>query len=186
MCDKAGIYLWYNLKTGKSYIGQSSNLHIRKLQFLDRNLYSYAGSYINRARKKYNNSDWQYKVLKKCSLEELNHWEKYYIRVYRSNGCELYNLTDGGDSICGYKFSEESRRIMKESCRKASTKKLKVIQLSLNGNFIAKYCSARECEEVTGYKHTNIASACRGKYHKSGHKAYGYLWFYENKGNLDV
>lgn len=98
----------------------------------------------------------------------------------------MYNLTDGGDSICGYKFSEESRRIMKESCRKASTKKLKVIQLSLNGNFIAKYCSTRECEEVTGYKHTNIASACRGKYHKSGHKAYGYLWFYENKGNLDV
>lgn len=119
MCDKAGIYLWYNLKTGKSYIGQASNLHVRKLQFLDRNLYSYAGSYINRARKKYNNSDWQYKVLKKCSLE-------------------------------------------------------------------AKYCSTRECEEVTGYKHTNIASACRGKYHKSGHKVYGYLWFYENKGNLDV
>lgn len=100
MCDKAGIYLWHNLKTGKSYIGQASK--------------------------------------------------------------------------------------MKESCRKASTKKLKVIQLSLNGNFIAKYCSTRECEEVTGYKHTNIASACRGKYHKSGHKAYGYLWFYENKGNLDV
>lgn len=49
---KSGIYLWTNIKTGKIYIGQAVNLHIRKLQFLDKNLYNYAGSYINRDRAK--------------------------------------------------------------------------------------------------------------------------------------
>lgn len=38
---------------------------------------------------------------------------------------------------------------------------------------------------LTGFKHERIPAACRGKNHKSGHKAYNCLWFYEN-WDLDV
>lgn len=183
---ESGIYSWTNLKTGKVYIGQAVNLHIRKLQFLDKNLYNYAGSYINRARAKYKNSNiWEYKILKFCSKNRLNFYERFYIKKYKEDGYKLYNLTNGGDSLSGYKFSSESKIKMKISCRKSNTKKRTVIQLNLNGVFIAKYCSTRECEDLTGFKHERISAACRGKNHKSGHKAYNYLWFYEN-WDLDV
>lgn len=161
---KSGIYSWTNLKTGKVYIGQAINLHIRKLQFLDKNLYSYAGSYINRARAKYKDSN---------------------IKKYKEDGYKLYNLTNGGDSLSGYKFSSESKIKIKISCRNSNTKKRTVIQLNLNGTFLAKYCSTRECEDLTGFKHERISAACRGKNHKSGHRAYNYLWFYEDQ-DLDV
>ena len=183
---KSGIYSWTNLKTGKIYIGQAANLHIRKLQFLDKNLYKYAGSYINRARSKYNDSGiWRYKVLKYCSKEKLNYYEKLYIKRYKDGGYKLYNLTEGGDSLLGYKFSPESKKKMKASCRLGTTKKKTVIQLNLKGEFIAKYCSTRECEDLTGFKHERISAACRGKNNKSGHRAYNYLWFYEY-WDLDV
>ena len=36
--------------------------------------------------------------------------EKYYISKYKTNNSEFgYNLTEGGDGIVGFKFSEEAK-----------------------------------------------------------------------------
>ena len=103
-----GIYLWTNVKNGKKYVGQSSNLRDRYLSFL-RFDQGYAGSRINNARKKYNNkSDWKYEVLEYCTEQELDEREMYYINLYNSvnNG---YNLSNGGKSIRGFKWNEEQK-----------------------------------------------------------------------------
>ena len=96
-----GIYLWINVKNNKKYVGQSSNLRNRYLSFL-RFDQGYAGSRINKARKKYNNeSDWKYEVLEYCTEQELDEREIYYINLYNSvnNG---YNLSNGGKSAGGF------------------------------------------------------------------------------------
>lgn len=41
--------------------------------------------------------------------------EKWWIKHLRQSGCDLTNLTDGGEGICGYKYSEEIRKKLSES-----------------------------------------------------------------------
>lgn len=103
-----GIYLWINVKNNKKYVGQSSNLRNRYLSFL-RFDQCYAGSRINNARKKYNNERyWKYEVLEYCTEQELDEREMYYINLYNSinNG---YNLSNGGKTNRGFKWSEEQK-----------------------------------------------------------------------------
>jgi group I intron endonuclease len=50
-----------------------------------------------------------------------------------------------------------------------------VIQLDINGNFIAEYTSIKEASQVTGTHDTGIIACCRGRYKSSG----GYKWMYK-------
>ena len=45
-----------------------------------------------------------------------------------------------------------------------------VVQLSLDGEFIAEYPSVKEAERITGI--TNISNCCRGYYQSAG----GFKW----------
>ncbi len=40
--------------------------------------------------------------------------ERFWIQYFRGLGCDLANLTDGGEGMWGFKFSEESKRRMSE------------------------------------------------------------------------
>lgn len=44
--------------------------------------------------------------------------EKIIIRNFKDLGIELYNLTDGGEGICGFKFSEESLKKISEASKR--------------------------------------------------------------------
>lgn len=90
----SGIYMWTS-PSGKSYIGQSVNLAVRKKLFCTFN-HTYGGNKINCARKKYNHKSlWNYKVLEYCGVDKLDEREKYYIKLYNTvnNG---YNCESGG------------------------------------------------------------------------------------------
>ena len=50
-----------------------------------------------------------------------------------------------------------------------------VIQMDLNGNFIAEYHSTREAERATGTNNGNISSCCSGKVKTAG----GFQWKFE-------
>lgn len=105
---KSGIYMWTS-PSGKSYIGQSVNLSIRKKAFLNFD-HTYGGYKIDCARKKYNHKSlWDYKVLEYCDADKLDEREKYYIGLYKTVN-DGYNLQDGGTF---YKIvSNETRKIM--------------------------------------------------------------------------
>lgn len=55
------------------------------------------------------------KVIDEVPQEEWKYWECYYIELYRSKGCNLTNLTDGGQGGSGYKHTQESRNRMRKS-----------------------------------------------------------------------
>ena len=50
----------------------------------------------------------------------------------------------------------------------------RVIQSSLNNEYIAEYVSVREAGRVTGFNQSNIVKCCNGK----TKQAYGYHWRY--------
>lgn len=105
----SGIYMWTS-PSGKSYIGQTIDLHRRKNEFLRFTSKYGRGSKINYARKKYcKESDWVYKVLEYCNIDMLDKREKHYIALYNTinNG---YNSEGGGNAK---KFiSDETRKRM--------------------------------------------------------------------------
>ena len=113
MEKKSGIYMWTS-PSGKSYIGQSVDLQRRKCAFFRFGV-SYGGQKIDCVRKKYNNkSDWEYKVLEYCDVNELDEREKYYIALYDTinNG---YNCESGGNE--NKIVSDESKQKMSEAMK---------------------------------------------------------------------
>ena len=67
-----------------------------------------------------------------------------------------------------------------ERCRKNGEKAAKsVVQLDLDGNFVALYQSGKEAGRTTGIRDGNIVNCCKGRQKSSG----GYIWQYANDYN---
>lgn len=94
------IYLVKNLKGKVVYIGQ---------QLGTKSIENYKGSglLLNRAYKKYGEDYFIRGIIEECSLEELNNKETYYINYYNTKFPHGYNLTDGGEGLKGYKFTNK-------------------------------------------------------------------------------
>jgi hypothetical protein len=95
------------------------------------------------------------------SIEDLKKLEQYYIGKFPN----LTNMTIGGDGVSGYKRPLEAIEV----------RELKVLQYSLDGEFITSFRSMSEAAEViTGIRknNTKISLVCNGK----RWQAYGYIW----------
>lgn len=131
------------------------------------------------------------------SKEEACKLEQKYIAEYKSQSLS-YNITDGGEGICGFQFSEEQREKLRESHKgkkqssetvakrvaknigkkrtdeqKAKTSK-PVCQFNLEGILIATYFGVREASRCTGINGSHIGDCCN---HKPNRKtAGGFKW----------
>lgn len=110
------------------------------------------------------------------------------IKYYKKLGIS-YNITNGGEGITGYKFSEESRKKMRlshlgqkirhskntiQKCRENQPNKRPVSQYSLNGEHLIDFQSIGEANRKTGIQKQNIFKCCNGQRHSAG----GYKWKY--------
>lgn len=114
-----GIYSITDKTNGKSYIGQSVNIEKRFLKhqgYLKNNYHP--NQHLQNAYKKHGKDSFEYKVLRECSTEELDVWERIFIRFFDSlkNG---YNKASGGNKF--KTFSDESKEKMSLS-QKGNTK----------------------------------------------------------------
>ena len=107
------IYVRPNLINGKKYVGQATDLKTRQNRWNDLNQ-PYAGPAINAARAKYGIEAFGFEILKECEDDELDYWEKYYIKELNTKAPYGYNLTDGGGGMSGYTLSEETKKKMSE------------------------------------------------------------------------
>lgn len=96
---KSGIYKLTNKFNRKVYIGQSINVDGRYKQHCrSKNANKYTCSMVD-IIKQYGIDNFDYDVLIRCPKENLDYWEKFYIRYYCSNNPEFgYNKTSGGKS----------------------------------------------------------------------------------------
>ncbi len=94
--------------TNKIYIGQSVNIlsRTKKYSILD----CQSQSILYRSIKKYGWRNHKLEIIKRCSKEELDAYEKYYIGLYKSFDSEFgMNLQSGGKKS---KFSEQTKKKM--------------------------------------------------------------------------
>lgn len=105
----------------------------------------------------------------------------------RNNGLTPDEITTGSDKLiwwkcsdCNYEWrtSVANRNNQRTGCPKCAKKRTaqalshRVIQLSLDNNVIAEYCSLAEAEKQTGIGHGQISRVCGGKRKTAG----GYIW----------
>ena len=104
-----GIYKYTNKYDRKVYIGKSSNIARRKTMHKTNAKANRFNCHFHNAIRKYGIDAFDFEILIECPIENLNYWEKFYIRYYCSNNPDYgYNETDGGDGVCGIKRSKEA------------------------------------------------------------------------------
>lgn len=106
-----GIYKITNKINGKSYIGQSINIERRFRE------HKYISSETNqsliKAYKKYGRENFEFEMLEKCTLENLNQREMFYIKTLKPQ----YNRTSGGDGSPKHIVSEKTRKILSQKAK---------------------------------------------------------------------
>jgi hypothetical protein len=136
---KIGLIYKYTSPSGKVYIGKTINEKDRKSEHKT-SCYK-RKTYFAHAIKKYGFENFKYEVIIKfkptLEIEKLNRvlnkLEIRYIKMYNSRDNSYgYNLTNGGEGICGYKHSEEMIEYLK-SCPKTE-KQISNLELGREGH----------------------------------------------------
>ena len=164
------IYLITDTTNGMKYTGKH-HYHIEGQ--LDPN-YHGSGTIIKNIYKK-RPETLKEEYIKTCySEEEMCSDEQYYIKVFKTLWPNGYNLTEGGDG--GEIPCEEIRKKMSMKLKgrtpynkgkpmsEEQKKKLskKVLQFTLNGEFVREWPSTRECGR-NGFDSGAVAKCCNGK-----------------------
>lgn len=109
------VYLRTNLINGMQYVGQTMNLPTRKHNWntLDK---PYSNKVIDNARIEYGLENFSFEILRKCDTkDELDEWERYYIKTLNTRYPNGYNMCDGGKGCSGWIMPEEQRKALSES-----------------------------------------------------------------------
>lgn len=111
--------------------------------------------------------------------------EKYWIKWYRGNGCNLLNMTDGGEGSAGYVYTEEVRKRIGDASRgkkrsldaieKSARGHMKpVAQYTLSGKFISKWESASVAGQKLDIDSSSIGNCAKLRLSTAG----GFQWRY--------
>ena len=107
---KSGIYMCTCIGNGKSYIGQSKDVKLRKCQHLSelRNGRHF-NEYLQRSYDKYKECSFSWAVLEYCDEENLDEREIYWIAYYNTykNG---FNANEGGFANRNFDMTEEFKQ----------------------------------------------------------------------------
>lgn len=135
---KSGIYMCTCNGNGKSYIGQSKDVKLRKSQHLSelRGGYHF-NEYLQRSYDKYKECSFSWTVLEYCDEDDLDAREIYWIAYYNTykNG---FNANEGGFANRNFDRTEEFKQkisiILKEFWENAEDKKKQLSQRMFGEN----------------------------------------------------
>lgn len=114
------IYCMENKITKKKYIGQTRD-YDRRVKHHLKYYENENNVYLSRSIDKYGIDAFEIYILEKCSIEELNEKEKYYINLYKTTQRDFgYNILEGGNtppSFLGKTHSEETKQKISEKSK---------------------------------------------------------------------
>lgn len=107
--NKAGIYRWVNCTNNKTYIGSSTNLSERFLDYFQSRVLLKNKTPIHNALLKYGYSGFRLEILEYCEREKAISREQYYFDLLKPD----YNVLKIAGSSLGYKHRESTIEHMK-------------------------------------------------------------------------
>ena len=111
-----GIYKIKNKINGKLYIGQSVYIEHRFSEHKRKCKENKYNNHFYNALKKHGIENFEFTIIEKCSKQNLNNREQYWIKFYNSNNSQYgYNKTTGGDS--NYKRTSDTKKKISESAK---------------------------------------------------------------------
>jgi group I intron endonuclease len=139
MAIVSGIYIILNRKNGKVYLGKTNDLKRRiKEHHSKLNCGHHDNRYLQASWNKHGAKAFQFKILERCPLEQLDEREKHHIAIYKARGL-AYNLSDGGEGASGAIRSPETRLKMSKAQK---------------GRTITPEARRKLSEANTGFRHT--------------------------------
>lgn len=132
--EKAGVYCWTNIESGKKYVGSSLKLYRRFTEYYNIKwiLRTAKSSLICKALLKYGYSNFKVDILEYCDPSVVIEREQYYIDLFKPE----YNILKVAGSLFGYKHTEESLAKMKEIAQNRSEEtKAKLREAALGRTF---------------------------------------------------
>src|SRR5258706_9893255 len=109
MSSVSGIYIILHKKSGKIYLGQAQNVRIRWNQHrsaLKRG--NHDNRYLQRAWDKYGAEAFQFKILERCAVDQLDSRENHFLEIFMPKGI-CYNIAPNAGTSRGIVRSEETR-----------------------------------------------------------------------------
>lgn len=177
----SGIYKIENIFSGNIYIGQAKDIRKRLREHLegcirqdkDENK-ALVSSWV-----KYGEGCFDFELVKKCDLSELDDKERYWISYYdcHKNG---YNMTSGGQNGFNKKdWSDKERKYFSDIKNPKP-----VLQIDFDGNIVKEYWSIAQASKITGIDSRGIYSCCNKGISKT---VGGYIWIYkEDYSSFDL
>jgi hypothetical protein len=169
-----GIYKITAKHNGKIYIGQSIDIYTRWRSHWKESKYG-SSTPLHNAMRKYGKEGFSFKIIEKCTPENINEREIYWIKFYDShkNG---FNLTIGGEGIKNKTFTDEE----KEKARKISEGTNKpILQFDYEGNLISEWFGVKEAGKKLSLNTTVILACLKNK--SNCCTAYGFIWIYKSE-----
>ena len=151
------IYQIKNSKTGKCYIGQTTDFKRRKREHLNElRKHKHSNLYLQNAFDKYGEGSFEFTILEECEKEQANDREIFWLNNFGGfESSNNYNLCQAGGAKG---ISEETReklrsRIMSEETRRKISESRKGIKLNLTDER-RRQISESNRQRFTGKKHT--------------------------------
>jgi group I intron endonuclease len=107
-----GVYCIENVVNNKKYIGKSIDIFLRfsqhKKDLIENRHFN---AHLQYSFNKYGIKNFIFYIIEECGKDVFGEREKYYVKMYKTKNPEYgYNKTDGGEGICGYRHTEESKK----------------------------------------------------------------------------
>lgn len=169
----SGIYKIENIYSGNIYIGQSKDIRKRLREHLEccisQNSSENTGLVL--AWNKYGEGCFDFELLEKCTENQLDEKEIYWIAYYGSHK-HGYNMTPGGQKNFNVSnWSDEDKKYFSDIKNPKP-----VLQIDLSGNIINEYWSVAQASKRNNYDSRGIYSCCNKGISKT---ANGYIWIYK-------
>lgn len=192
--EKTWTIYMYTFPNGKRYIGKTSRT-IKERQASSDWVGYYESTILKRALDKYGIDNIVQEILFKQQMtdEYASRLEQICILLFKANCLRFsepsygYNMTDGGEGVCGYKHTDDAKKRMSDAKKgkigKNANSSKPVYCIELEQTFT----NAVEAEKCTGVSRTNIGSCCLGKQKstRGGRTSFSILhWTFQND-NID-
>ena len=185
------VYMHTNKINNKVYVGQTCKQPPEKRWGNNGNGYkrNSGNRHFQGAIEKYGWENFEHIIFAdNLTKEEADRIETLLIAFYETtNQDKGYNIAAGGNvhigsgennPFYGKTHSEETKKKL------SLIRRIPVVQLNLNGEYINEFSSGREASRILGIDESTINDCCIGKPHcKSGG---GYLWVYKRDYRPDI